>query len=526
MQSPRVSIIIPVFNGANYMRLAIDSALAQTWLNTEVIVVNDGSRDDGETECIARSYGDRIRYISKPNGGVASALNAGVKAMTGDVFCWLSHDDRHLPEKTATQVRKWERLGRPDAVLISDYRLIDAAGSTIADVRLDHDLLVKKPSYALLRGSIHGCSVFVPKALFERVGLFNEGLPTTQDYDLWHRSFRQFPFVHMPNVLIESRWHDEQGSKKIDHVVEATAFWTRVVDSIPECDQVEWEGSSYRFLSAMAGFLRGNRLAAAADEIDRRAQEALNSTLVSVVIPLFNRVDMAVSAIESVAAQTHPAIEIIVVDDGCTENMTDVRAAIARHPRGRLIRQKNAGPASARNNGWRASHGKYVAFLDADDLFLPTKVADQLLAMEASNQAFSHTSYYRYFDGDIAFFDAGARNTFPEIIGSCGIATPTVMLKRSLLEEGFDFPEAIRCGEDVVLWLRIGAKHGTFGIDKGLTIVRASRSSAAYDRDKLIRGVDNIMAAIMESPDLNRHSAQVEQIRLFAADLRKDPAYA
>jgi glycosyltransferase involved in cell wall biosynthesis len=55
MQNPRVSIIVPVYNGSNYMREAIDSALAQTWPNTEVIVVNDGSRDDGATEAIARS---------------------------------------------------------------------------------------------------------------------------------------------------------------------------------------------------------------------------------------------------------------------------------------------------------------------------------------------------------------------------------------------------------------------------------------------------------------------------------------
>ena len=76
--SPLVSIVIPVYKGATYMRIAIDSALAQTYLNTEVIVVNDGSPDDGETEKIALSYGDKIRYFTKPNGGCASALNFGI----------------------------------------------------------------------------------------------------------------------------------------------------------------------------------------------------------------------------------------------------------------------------------------------------------------------------------------------------------------------------------------------------------------------------------------------------------------
>jgi hypothetical protein len=72
---PRVSIIIPVYNGSNFLAEAIDSALAQTYQNTEVIVVNDGSTDRGATRAIAASYGDRIRYLEKENGGVASALN-------------------------------------------------------------------------------------------------------------------------------------------------------------------------------------------------------------------------------------------------------------------------------------------------------------------------------------------------------------------------------------------------------------------------------------------------------------------
>ena len=90
---PKVSIIIPVYNGANYVSEAIDSALAQTYKNIEIIVVNDGSSDDGATEKIAKSYGDRIRYFAKENGGVSSALNFGIRQMTGEWFSWLSHDD-------------------------------------------------------------------------------------------------------------------------------------------------------------------------------------------------------------------------------------------------------------------------------------------------------------------------------------------------------------------------------------------------------------------------------------------------
>ncbi|MGH6678292.1 MAG: glycosyltransferase family 2 protein, partial [Bradyrhizobium sp.] len=182
-QTPKVSIIMPVYNGANYMRQAIDSALAQTWPSIEIIVIDDGSTDGGETDRIARSYGDRIRHVKKRNGGVASALNAGIDIMTGDFFCWLSHDDLYVPSKTERQVARWTALGCPgDVVLYTDYALIDATGAPIADVVLDHEMLEEKPLYSVLRGSIHGCSVFVPRHLFDQAGKFDTRRPTTQDY--------------------------------------------------------------------------------------------------------------------------------------------------------------------------------------------------------------------------------------------------------------------------------------------------------------------------------------------------------
>ena len=113
---PLVSIAIPVYNGANYMREAIDSVLAQTYPNIEVLVVNDGSRDEGATEEIVLTYGYRIRYFSKPNGGVASALNLALKEAKGDYFCWLSHDDIYLPEKVSKEMEKL--LSLPDTNLV------------------------------------------------------------------------------------------------------------------------------------------------------------------------------------------------------------------------------------------------------------------------------------------------------------------------------------------------------------------------------------------------------------------------
>ena len=104
MYQPKISIVIPAYNASNYLAEAIDSALAQTYPNVEIIVVNDGSKDEGATEQIALSYGDKIRYFSKENGGSSSALNMGIANMTGEWFSWLSHDDLYLPNKLERQI--------------------------------------------------------------------------------------------------------------------------------------------------------------------------------------------------------------------------------------------------------------------------------------------------------------------------------------------------------------------------------------------------------------------------------------
>lgn len=213
--SPKVSVIIPVYNGANFLRDAIDSALAQTYRNTEVLVVNDGSTDGGETERIARSYGDRIRYFHKENGGVATALNMGIDNMTGDYFSWLSHDDLYTPDKIASQIEALDRFGEP-AVVYSDYKHISPEGKLIAIHR------VSPKAQTCLRGllaiggevTLHGCSLMIPRPFLDRFGRFDPALRYVQDCDYWFRMAGKVPFLHVQEVHVISRQHDEQDSKR------------------------------------------------------------------------------------------------------------------------------------------------------------------------------------------------------------------------------------------------------------------------------------------------------------------------
>ena len=178
---PLVSIIIPVYKGANYMRIAIDSALAQTYENTEVIVVNDGSPDDGASEEIALSYGDRIRYFKKENGGCASALNFGISKMRGEWFSWLSHDDVYEHDKIERELTcvTANQLNPHNTIISCEAKIIDENGEEIShpsakDIGFySSDSFVKR---VLFGSSLNGCGLLIPRDVICRVGEFSTGL--------------------------------------------------------------------------------------------------------------------------------------------------------------------------------------------------------------------------------------------------------------------------------------------------------------------------------------------------------------
>jgi hypothetical protein len=234
MYNPKVSIVIPVFNGHDFLREAIDSALAQTYANKEVLIVNDGSNDQGRTEGIALSYGDKIQYLSKENGGVASALNLAVEKMSGDFFSWLSHDDLYTPDKVAREVAAVAALGRGDVIIYSDYAVFSESSERAYPVRLRGVPPAHFRYWITVENQLHGCTLLIPRSAFAKVGGFDVSLRTTQDYDLWFRMASEFSFIHIPEVLVKARSHADQGSYKMADIAlaECNALLSRFVTGL------------------------------------------------------------------------------------------------------------------------------------------------------------------------------------------------------------------------------------------------------------------------------------------------------
>ena len=226
--SPAVSVIIPVYNGTNYLREAIDSVLAQTFTDYELIVIDDGSTDG--TWDLIQSYGPRIRGFQKPNGGVASALNRGLKEMRGRWFAWLSHDDLWLPHKLERQVDFLLKSPQFKACY-TDYFVINSQGVILSQV--ETPWYPRLEAIRVMFGQMYmgGSTMLVERACFDQVGWFSEELRTTQDVDMWMRLLRYFDIGRVPESLVKQRIHPGQDSRKVAvHNKEKAETYSRIFE--------------------------------------------------------------------------------------------------------------------------------------------------------------------------------------------------------------------------------------------------------------------------------------------------------
>ncbi len=265
MDKPLVSIVIPVYNGSNYLKEAIDSALNQTYKNCEVIVVNDGSQDNGATERIALEYGSRIRYFYKENGGVATAVNMGIQNMRGEYFAWLSHDDYYYPDKVEQQVAAVLQCGDPTAIVHSNYDTLDMETGRLTRVNWLKQWTREQltcGSFAPVFLCIHGCSILIHKSHFERVGLYDESLIATQDSVFLFKVMRGQKSVFVEESLFVARHHGEQGSRLLAcHKSECNQMFHMFCDELTNDEKRLLCGSVYNFYYQMYVVLKGDERA-------------------------------------------------------------------------------------------------------------------------------------------------------------------------------------------------------------------------------------------------------------------------
>lgn len=209
----KVSVIIPTYNRSERLSDAVDSVIAQTFQDIELIIIDDGSTDLTSDLIKTKHAGFPILYIRQPRQGVSAARNLGLSYTTGEYVCFLDSDDFWYPQKLQIQLAVMEQNQR---IKISQVQEIWIRNGKQVNPMKKH----LKPSGDIFIPSLKLClvspsAVMIEKKLFSEIGPFDETMPVCEDYDLWLRIAFTYDVLLIDDKLIEKRGgHEDQLSRQ------------------------------------------------------------------------------------------------------------------------------------------------------------------------------------------------------------------------------------------------------------------------------------------------------------------------
>ena len=495
IKNPKVVVIMPVYNGSNYMREAIDSALNQTYKNVEVVVINDGSTDGGKTDAIAKSYGDKIKYFVKENGGVSSALNFGIKYIQDNYkdayFCWLSHDDKYTPEKIEKEVKALKGHDKT-TVVFSNFSLFDDKGTIFAtthsEERIKEDQF--KGIYPVLKGMVNGDTILVHQDVFNKCGYFDEVNTNAADYRMWLKVFDEFDHVFLKEPLSLYRIHDQQDTvKSPTYNEESDNFWLTAIDEIDDKKAKSWGVTLFKLYADLyiqmknAGF---NKAAEKAYDLAKK-RFTKDQPSVSVLMPSYNSEKYLESSVNSLLSSDLGDFELIIIDDNSSDNTVKVAESLAEKDfRIKVIKNpRNEGVAVSLNTGLDKMRGKYITRLDSDDTMLPSRLLKQFLLLESGKYDFCATNINLIHENGNLFSTKTYRKTFAPArflaVFTNPVPNATIMYRADIINKNHLRFDNHTVAEDYCFllgYLRYG--DGTM-IDEGLYNYRIREDSLFHD---------------------------------------------
>ncbi len=467
--SCKISVITPSFNQGGYIEQTIRSVMAQNYPNHEHIIIDGGSDDD--TVNILKRY-THIRWLSEKDRGQSDAINKGFRMATGDIIAWINSDDWYEPGTFSLIADFFHR--HPDRnIVMGNCNLVDEHG-VIFDTVVNHERGFDELKQHWVPRSIPTQpAIFFRRSLLDEFGLLDESLHYAMDYDLWMRFAQRNRFHHLDVTVANYRFHS--AAKGGDH------DWSKF---LPDCKKV----------------------------VDRYAVPR-----VSVVVPCYNYGRYLTEAVGSVLTQTFQDFEIIIVNDGSTDNSKEVaEQLIAAYPQYsiRLINQENSGnPAITRNRGIEEAHGTYILPLDADDMLMPTMIEECLKVLEQDQSvAIAYTDRQDFYGID-QVVHAGEYNftllKYQNHISYCA------MFRRKVWEDVGGY-RPVGC-EDWDFWIATGAR-GHYGRRIPLPLFKYRRhDTGRFQQDS--RNFEIIQARIMVN---NQMCYSQEEVMSAESLIRKE----
>ena len=562
-ENPRVSVVLPIYNAAAHLTGTLQTVLAQSLQEWELIAVDDGSTDcsaDIVNEWARRD--SRVQLLCQANAGVSIARNRAVAESRAPLIAFLDADDLWHPDKLLTHVDR-HRSAPLLGVSYARVGFLNAAGRPTGRVASQPKVPLQPADLLCENATTTTSNWVVRREIFQMLGGFAEEMRYSEDLEwllrvacdgrwrielieqvltyyrtsesglssnlqcmeqgwlhliraarcyapcLVEKEFAAAQAVHLRYLAHRSLRLHSDPAEGLDFLLRAMRSSPRRLLQQPSRTLITAIALLYRLLLHRVRALLP--LKSPHDLLPILPAPAVSSTvtsldsvpLVSVVIPLYNSAATVRESLDSVLRQTYLNLEIIVVDDGSTDQGLALVQQV-QDSRLRVIRQSNRGLAGARNTGIRLARGSILAFLDSDDLWTPEKIdrhVTHLCGQPEVGISYSCSAFIDESSRLLGLYQIPAlQNITPELIlcrnpisnGSC------LVLRREVLDdirfeanlygtsESYWFDETFRQSEDIECWIRIAlqTRWQIEGIGEVLTFYRLSRRGLSANLDQ------------------------------------------
>ncbi len=479
---PLVSVIIPCYNLAQYLPEAVESVVKQTFTDWECIIVNDGSTDD--TSEVARKiiskYSDRrIILLEKENGGPADARNFGIMNSQGVYILPLDADDVIHPsflEKALNVLLKNPNIH----IIYTDLQEFGERNNYVSARDFN-------PISLRFQNHLNYCSLYLRK-VWTIVGGYDtkKNIIGYEDWDFWIGCAEKgFTAQRIPEPLLLYRIRKvstytqaiKRDLEKKAHIVlnhpslysESHIIWAKAV-----LNGEEWVKSISNVIGVIPTSIPPTVLAHRKDlQLTLNSQTtSTNTPKVSVIVPTVNRPKMLKNAVQSILGQTFQDFEIIVVNDA-GENVGSIIQSFNDRRIQYISHLQNKGLAATRNTGIRNAKGKYIAYLDDDDVFLPNHLETLVRFLEGNPEfKVAYTDAFRVHQNKINGDYVPVARDLPysrdfdpvEILFGNYIPVLCILHHKKILDEIGLFDETLTTHEDWDLWIRISRKYPFYHI--------------------------------------------------------------
>lgn len=420
-----ISIVIPIYNAEKYLEECLNSIKNQTYKNFEVIMVNDGSKDDSETICMNFLRSDsRFRYLKKENGGVSSARNVGLDNVEGDYITFIDADD--WVDENHLEILIDGIIKNNCEVAISSYmRFINTRDTYLINIYSNQEkyllnygkmnrekFLTELPKLISINNSFN-CAVskLFSRRLVEDIR-FDSNIIYAEDLDFYFKLYlkaNNFIFINAETYIY--RQHDESttsGFSQIHAEQELSVFKkmyeTALILGIPTVNYVRKLQTLIDFRN---DFLENKELLAEYKQFlsDAREIQTYPQKLISIIVPIYNVYPYLQLCLESIENQTYPHFEVLLINDGSRDDSKDIcQEFINKDKRFRYFEQENLGISAARNTGIVHSNGEFITFIDGDDFIDPNYLEELYHAALKNDSEIVVASYKAFNEEDNNYY--------------------------------------------------------------------------------------------------------------------------